>query len=143
MNPIVVKFYLQPILRVDWLILIFLFDLLQNSRHIDTGTKLDLVLGYKIIGVFGPEGFDAPFKMGQGAEKKSDADERVTSIVQIGYDDTPIALSTDHRIDRLHGIDHIDLSHRRRIIRAAMADRDLLKRLRAAHIADGIARTLA
>ena len=44
MHPVAVKLDLEPIFRIDRLIFILLFDLLENGLYIDAIVKLDLIL---------------------------------------------------------------------------------------------------
>ena len=122
MHPVIVEFYLQPVFGIDGMILIFRFDLVEDGRHIDSLPQLDLVLGDKIIRILGPEGLHPVLMMRQGTQEKPDADQRIPAIMQVRNDDPAIAFSSDHGIHRLHRIDDIDFSHRRREILPAMAD---------------------
>ena len=63
MHPVIVELYLETIVGIDRVVLIFLPDLLQDRRHVDARTKLDLVLGDKIIGEFIPERFQTVLMM--------------------------------------------------------------------------------
>ncbi len=49
--------------------------------------------------------------------------------MQIGYDNAPVALSTDHRTNRFHHTTTFTSTNRRRIVRTAMTEIDLLERL--------------
>lgn len=64
MHPIVVEFDLQAIFGIDGVILVFLFDLVQDRGYINAFPQFDLILGYEVIRVPGPEGPDPVLMMG-------------------------------------------------------------------------------
>src|SRR5688572_17291230 len=77
------------------------------------------------------------------AQEKSDANECITSIVKIRYNDASISFTTDNSVYFLHFFHHIYFSYRRRKVFTTMPERNFFQGLRATHVADRIAFLLA
>ena len=97
---------------------LYLFQYLLYQRAVG---EFDAVLGYHVLRQAGAYLGHLLAGTDQGTQEKSRTDEGVAAVVQVGHDDTAVALATDNGTGALHLGGHIDLTHSRSGVGAAVS----------------------
>ena len=85
----------------------------EQGIGVDSGLKVNFLFGHRIVRVGRAERGTGLAPFGQVGQEERHAHQGVAAIVQLGQNDSAVALASKHRLARLHFSDDVHLSHGR------------------------------
>ena len=116
MHPFIGKINLHTVDIINLFALIMLFNLSQDGINIGVGSKVYAVFGHEIIGIGSAKLAHFLSFMGQMAEEKRNAHQRIASVMRLRIDYPAVSFAAYHGMSLLHLCHHVHFAHGRSII---------------------------
>ena len=143
MYPLVCEVNLYAVDVVNLLVLVLLFDCGKDSVNIHLWSQVDTVLRDEILGICSLQFSRLHLGLCKVSQEQCNADQSVTSVVNLRIDDTSVTFTTDYCVCVLHLCDNIDLANSGGIVLATSLASHVTNRTSGAQVRDCVSLCMA